>query len=65
MLRILFLFQFWRTNPKGAQQAKAIAAGGDTANAPALQVAKLRARACCNQNATLASDSKCQRVAAG
>ena len=65
MQRILFLFQFWRTNPIGAQPAKASAAAGDAANAPALQVAKQRARACCNQNAALASDSQCQRAAAG
>ena len=65
MQRILFLFQFWRTNPKGAQPAKASAAAGDAANAAALQLAKQRARACCNQNAALASDSQCQRAAAG
>ena len=37
--------QFWRTNPKGAQPAKASAAAGDAANAAALQLAKQRARA--------------------
>ena len=71
MQRILFLFQFWCTNLKGAQPAKASAADGDAANAPALQVVKQRARACCNQgwpavqNAALASDSQCQRAAVG
>ena len=66
MERILVLFQFWRTNPKGAQPAKASAAAGDAANAAALQLAKQRARACArNQNAVLASDSQCQRAAAG
>ena len=64
MQRIPFIFQFWRTNPKGAQPAKASAAAGDAANAPAPQVAKQRARACCNQNAALAIDSQCQRAAA-
>ena len=64
MQRILSLFQFWRTNPKGAQPAKASAAAGDVANAAALQLAKQRARTCCNQNAALASDSQCQRAAA-
>ena len=66
MQRILFLFQFWRTNPKGAQPAKASAAAGDAANAPALQVAKQRARLLQPKyNAALASDSQCQRAAAG
>ena len=65
MQRILFLFQFWRTNPKGAQPAKDSAAAGDAENAAALQLAKQRARACCNQNAALAIDSQCRRAAAG
>ena len=65
MQRILFLFQFWRTNPKGAQPAKASAEVGDAANAAALQLAKQRARTCCNQNAAVPSDSQCQRAAAG
>ena len=64
MQRILFLFEFWRTNPKGAQLAKASAVAGDATNAAALQLAKQRARACCNQNAALAIDSQCQRAAA-
>ena len=50
MQRILFLFQFWRTNPKGAQQAKASAAAGDAANAAALQLANQRARAFVNKH---------------
>ena len=65
MQRIPFLFIFWRTNPKGAQPAKASAAAGDAANVAALQLAIQRARAYCNQNVReLQLDSQRQRCSA-
>jgi hypothetical protein len=66
MQRILFLSQFWRANQKVPQPAKASAGAGDEARvrwllaAGSWLLAKQRARAGCNRNAALASDSQCQ-----